>query len=174
MTFLYNQRNNFLVYSLDPNLGRKQSYQRFEQCIFTLKKKIRPAMEALFASKYFDPIAQQAAKEMTQEAVNDILKDLRINTILSKTLGNDLIERLQNITLIIGYCDEVLNISLIDEIYEELGLRGNESFVITELHLKKHNRKMISEKRTSLIRRLDTLSKEYKVALYIDENILCT
>lgn len=134
---------------------------------------MRIAFETLIASRYYNAEISQAALQMSKETVGHAIEKMEeTNCIKNQEMRLDIIDHLKNMTYVIGAHHELLNLSKIEEIYEELELFGNESFVTTELKLKKHDRKFINERKTSWIKDLEIKASYDSPHYFEEENVM--
>lgn len=179
MFFLHAHKETFIVYSFNKrdaqDRGTKQDFQRFEQCIIFIEMNVQPALQALFATKYFDEETQHAAKELTMEVVRDIIAEVKVmKKIEDEDYRKKLVRHLNNIKLSVMFPDDALNQTIVDEMYEELEVNLNyQSYIELHIALKKHNDKIINAEKTTWIRRTDKLIPSFASINYFwDENVL--
>lgn len=177
-TTVYASKEAFIVYSFNrrdaSKKGTQKSYQRFEQCIYFLETNMRLALEALMAETYFDSSTQTAAKEFAKEAARDVLEKFKANTNAKndKNIKKKLVEKIKSMKFFIMFPDELLNQTMVGEVYEELELDGSESLVEMFMALKKQKVKLLAEKSTNWMRLLNRIMSEFHIKHFIEENVL--
>lgn len=179
MFFLHAHKETFIVYSFNrrdaQDRGTKQDFQRFEQCINFAEKHVQPALQALFAKKYFDEATQLAAKQLIMEVVRDVIDEVKVmKKIDDEDYRKKLIRHLSNMKISVMFPDEALNQTIIDEMYDELNVNLNyHSHLELHIALKKHHDKIVAAEKTTWIRRVDKLIPSFAFINYFwDENVL--
>lgn len=174
--FLSSYKETFIAYAFTQEEmalnGAKRSRQRFEQCLRLLKRNAYPALKALEAQHLYDPSIQKDAADLASEAIRDYRNQIMLKVNGSK-IRTEILKKMDLIKLVVMFPDEVLNVSRIDGIYEDLELDGSETFVKMYTSLSKHRKRLEKESKSSWIY---VLSKTLKAELYIynaDLNILC-
>lgn len=163
-SYFVDSKQTFKVYPFSSwetrYFGRKQSFQRFEQCIAFFELNMGPAFEALMAKKFYDKSIQDSAKALIVEAINDVTnaiqesKDFEIDKNVLQV-----VERMKSINLSVMFPNEVLDLQKIEEIYDELNIDGSESLVKMFIELNKHGRKLALEKGSSWIKVVIDITK---------------
>jgi hypothetical protein len=176
--FLYQNRFLFVLYNHDAweqsQYGIKRSHQRWEQCsggVFDYQMK--PAYEFLNSRKYFDAKISEAAKSFAREAVEFAIKKIKKGQNRNETAKELIIERLKKTEIIAGIHEDLLKVEKVEEFYDELELKGDESYTKTYLDILKYNKKLELEPKESWKRNLNEKSFEFNVKYYAEENILC-
>lgn len=177
VNFLYENKQFFIVYAFDKqdstNLHVKKSVQRFQRCILHLFFRAAPALQAYAAKTYFNKDIQDSAKEMTQEVFNDLIRklDTKIQIEDSK-VKERLIENLKRIKISVMFPDEVLNDTIIENVYDDLDIDDSKSAIQIFLNLTLYNQRMNNERKSYWKKRLNTISEVYNVMLLKEENLL--
>lgn len=175
--FLYNYRRAFIPYSF--TLGEKilgganRSFQRFEQCIRLLSANAPLAMKALEAQHLFDADIQKSAADLAAETVRDYREQV-VQNIGDEEIRSWILRKLDSIKLVAMFPEEILNVSKVNEIYEDLNLDGTESFVKVYAELTLHRSKIARESNDSWIQVWSNLLELDDTDVYDkDSNILC-
>lgn len=175
--FLYKYKKLFVVYPFDKyqqlKFGAKKSEQRWLQCSDFMYYSYGPALQALYAAKYFSLETQQSVINFTKEVVGDFMTNMNTINNFSEDLKQDLKEKLNKIEYLVGYPKEALNLQRIEEFYEELDLDGTEGSVETYLKIHQFSHKMNNNPLNNWKKKLNDRSFEYHVKYYTDDNILC-
>ncbi|CAO1421540.1 unnamed protein product [Diamesa tonsa] len=132
---------------------------------------IVPALDALYAKKYRKPEIQKAAELFAREVVEDVIEKIR-ETSVNTTVLDDVIEQLRNLNYVMGFPEEILDDSKMDEFYEELDLVGSEDLVTTYLAIEKHFKTIENEPKDDWKQKLDHLMKEQSVKNVLEDKIL--
>ena len=133
---------------------------------------MRPGFESLMAKYYFDPATQIVAEKYVKEAIADSIKELnRSSVIVDEKLREHLIQKLQLIKVEVMFHEETLNATKISKIYDELELKGNESFFKQYIEIKYYSYKLEAYPRNSRIRLLNSLRSEI-IEYLIEDNLL--
>lgn len=173
---MQDHKEAFIVYPFNKEdaifRGTKQERQRFEQCIDKMRHYGRPALDALYAKKYRKPNIQTAAVTLAKEVVEDVIEKLK-ETNLNTTIIEDVTEHLRNLNYIMGFSEDILDDSRLNEFYDELDLEGTEDLVTTYLGMEKHFRKIENEPKDDWKQKLDQLVKQESVKNYLEDKILC-
>ena len=174
--FMQDHKEAFIVYPFNKenaiDRGTKQERQRFEQCIDKLRNYLRPVLDALYAKKYRNQDIQKAAETFAKEVVEDVIDKIK-ETNLNSTIIEDVIEHLRNLNYIMGFSEEIIDDSKMNEFYDELYLEGSEDLVTTYLKLAKHFHKIENEPKDDWKQKLDHLVKEHSVKNFLEDKILC-
>lgn len=152
-------------------MGAKRSFQRFEQCIQILNVYATPAQKALEAQHLFDPKIQKAVTELAEEAIRDF-RDATDWTMEDDVLRLNILRKIDDIELIVMFPEEVLNISKINEIYDDLELNGTESLVKMWIGIRKHSRRIEMGGKDSWSRDLLRKLRQNGIKYDTDTNIL--
>ena len=98
-------------------------------------------------------------EDFAREAVNDMIAELKIDKKLDKTILDDVVRKLKKVVILPGGREEIFNDSKLEEIYEELELKGNEHILETSIKLKKYAEKLDGESKRGWFYRAYKLSK---------------
>lgn len=103
---------------------------------------MRPAVEAMMAANFYNKEVQESVAELAALAIKESIQ--YINN--SKSINNEtkalMVEKLQSAKLWAMFPDDILNVTKINEIYDELELNATESFVDLFIELPKYDRKL--------------------------------
>jgi hypothetical protein len=133
---------------------------------------MRPALEFLYARKYFDEKIAKAATKFAKEAVEFAIKKIQDQN------GNQidrekLIQRFKEIQIIVGVPEDLLKVEKVEDLYEELELNIDENYIKTNLEIMRYNQKLENEPKESWRRILNEKSYNVDVKYLVDKNILC-
>lgn len=152
--------------------GATRSYQRFEQCLTLLEFNALPALKASEAQNLFDPEIQKKVAEFASEAIQDYRNEV-MSKVLDDSIRTKIVKKIDLIKLIVMFPDDVLNVSKIESIYDELRLGGTENFVKMYVDLTSHRTNIEREPENSWIRILfNILTKEIE-KYNPDMDVLC-
>lgn len=130
--FLSTYKKAFIPYAFTQEEmalnGAKRSYQRFEQCLQLLGTIAAPAMKALESQKLFDVRIQKSAALLATETIRDYRHEI-ISKVKNYTIRTKILEKIDSIKLVVMFPDDILKISKIVKIYQNLELEGTEPFV---------------------------------------------
>ena len=174
--FMYFKKELFIVYSFDEHEGgingSKKSRQRWEQCVDMLNIYYGPAVEAIYAVRYFNKKVQDSTKELVKEVVQDLIAEVnKIN--FTDEVKQDLVEKLNAIKYVIGYPEEILDLRKIEEFYNELNLNGTEGIVESFLKIGGYDWKILNNLKSNWKKKLIELIYTDNIKYYSDDNILC-
>lgn len=174
--FLYTYKEAFIPYAFTEEEmklnGATRSHQRFEQCLRLLGTNALPALKALEAQHLFDPEIQKSVADLASNAIRDYREEVTAK-VLDESIRTKIVDKINSIKLIVTYPDEVLNISKIDGIYEDLELTGSESFVKMYVELTLHRTSIERESKSSWIRVLTNILIKELDKYNPDLNVLC-
>lgn len=175
--FLYNYRSAFIAYAFTPEekklRGGERSFQRFEQCIRLLTTNAPLAIKALEAKYLFDPEIQKSAADLAAETIRDY-RDQVVQKITDEKIRNWILGKIDSVKLVVMFPDEVLNISKINKLYEDLAVTGTEPFIKLYAELVFHRSRVRRESNDSWIQVWSNLLGEDDTDVYDKEaNIIC-
>lgn len=161
MNFLLENRFLFNVYSEEFNgdlgnvKGLSKSPQRWQQCILRLLKprSMDRALKFLYAQRYHDNL--KAANACAREAVSDVAKQFEtsgLDIINATKIANHLL----NMSMVIGYRNDILTYDPVESFYDELSLIGNETLVETLFALEKYEGKRRNDPQAKVGQLFDT------------------
>jgi predicted DNA-binding protein YlxM (UPF0122 family) len=134
---------------------------------------MKPALEFLYSQKYFDGKVADAAKSFAREAVEFAIKKIEKVQSRFDHVKELVIEQLKKVKIVAGIHEDLMKVEKIEEIYDELKLKGHENYTIMYLEIAKYNRKLKLEPKESWRRKLNEKSSEFNVKYFVEENILC-
>jgi hypothetical protein len=120
---------------------------------------MRPAFEFLYSRKYFDTKISETAKSFAREAVEFAIKKIKEGKNGNETAKELMIERLKETEIIAGIHEDLLKVEKVEDFYDELELKGDESYTKTYLKILKHNKKLNLEPKGSWKRNLNEKSR---------------
>ena len=98
-------------------------------------------------------------EEFAREAVNDVITEMKTDKKLDKTILDDVVRKLKKVVILPGGRKEIFDDSKLEEIYEELELKGDEHILETSIKLKKYAEKLDGESKRGWFYRAYKLSK---------------
>lgn len=107
--------------------GAKRAKQRHEQCLSLLKKLMRPAFESLTAAHFYDYSVQKSTTELVALAVDDVRAEINENERIPSATRDAITNKLKSVKLSVMFPDDILNLTKITELYNDLRVEGNES-----------------------------------------------
>lgn len=135
---------------------------------------MRPAVEALNAANLYDKTVQTSATELVALAVSDSIRQINRSKLINNETKKLMTKKLKSVKLWVMFPDDILNTTKIDEMYDELQLNGNESFVEVFVELPKFDRKLETEPLDSWIKIVKKAIINDFTSYFIDNNILST
>jgi hypothetical protein len=127
-----------------------------------------PALKFLYSQNYFDVKIVEEAKSFAREAVEFAIKKIEAQNG-NETVKEILIERLNQIEIVAGIPEDLMKV---EEIYDELKLKSDESYVKTYLEVDKYLKKLELEPKESWRRKLNENCSNFNVKYFEEENIL--
>lgn len=152
--------------------GTKRTKQRFEQCLAFLQRHMRPAVEAMMAVNLYDKLVQESATELVTLAVSDSIRHINNSDNFNNETKALMIEKLKLIKIWVMFPDEILNVTKINELYDELDFDGTENFVEHFIELPKYDRKLETKPLYSWIKILRRAISNDFTSYSIDDNII--
>lgn len=120
---MFVHRKSFITHSFTKQeaeeSGTTRSQQRFEQCIEILESSMQPAMQAMFARKYFNNETQTAATQWVRDAIEDVRNVTKSSKYYSKGYRKYFANRLSE-KIVVMFQDDILNETFIGDIYRDL------------------------------------------------------
>ena len=174
--FLLVNKHLFIVYPFDElekvYKGTSKSKQRWEQCILHLSGNYGPALQALYAERYFNKEVQESALDFIKEVVRDIIGEVK-NLDINEDAKLDVVKKLNTAHYIIGYPEEVLDLEKIKKFYDKLELNGTEGIVETYLKIESFNENIKNRPKSNWKKKLIEWSLQQEIKYYTDDNIIC-
>lgn len=166
--------------------GIKNAYQRFEQCLTTVREQLPVAFTSLLIKNFINKRMIEDAHDIANRTMKIIIDDVQNDDTLPLEHRNFILEKLKSLKLILGYPEELLNDQNIEDVYKDLNLTGQENLLTLELQtlifsktqkiknlIKSHS---FSVERNETTRWIDyTTEDEYITPLYVidGKNTLC-
>ncbi|CAJ0605540.1 unnamed protein product [Cylicocyclus nassatus] len=108
--------------------GRQEKFPRWKVCTSSTMQRMLYAISALYVRKAFD----QASKNVTLEMVDDLLAAFRQTLIMTDWMDDrtraDALEKVDQILPKIAYPDFILDNEKLDQYYDGLDIRDNDSY----------------------------------------------
>lgn len=152
--------------------GTKRTKQRFEQCLGFLQRHMRPAVEAMMAASLYDKTVQESATELTTLAVSDSIRHITNSADFTNETKALMIEKLENVKIWVMFPDEILNVTKINELYDELDFNGTENFVEQFIELPKYDRKLETEPINSWVKIMRRAISNDFTSYSTDDNLI--
>ncbi|PNF39036.1 hypothetical protein B7P43_G04849 [Cryptotermes secundus] len=108
--------------------GREQAPPRWKDCISEVNDYFDMALGAMFVNKYFDEKSKSDTVEMTKEIMQSFLELLSETDWLDEETKDMAAQKLNAMTLRIGYPDFILNRQLLNERYKDVVIRPDQYF----------------------------------------------
>ncbi|KAL7023980.1 hypothetical protein ACKWTF_012861 [Chironomus riparius] len=161
--FLYDFEHTYVPYPIykahEQKLKSQQNFDRQEQCLHYLETNLSPVLVSLYTKVYMKNENLKDVEDFVREAVNDVIAELKIDKKLDKTILDDVVRKLKKVVILLGGREEIFDESKLEEIYEELELKGNEHILNTSIKLKKYAEKLDGESKRGWFYRAYKLSK---------------
>lgn len=152
----------------------KRSPPRFHQCRELIHSSIKPALLALTAVNFFDESMQQAATEMVELVLADLIEEINSKREIDNKTKDILTEKLETAKLWVMFPDEILNVTGINELYDEIDFDGSESLAELTVKINIHNAKLqIDQKHDQTKQFLSIINIEGLGVYDLDLNIIC-
>lgn len=146
LKFLYFHRFLFIVYPFDwrdvDYSSNTRAPQRWEQCLKFVKENMRPALEILVSKS-----KERNAKDVhafIENTINDftvMIKNAN-ESVLTKDAVDKTIEKLSKINVLSDTFFRNFTEASVDDYYQELELKGDESLVESALAIEKFQKKV--------------------------------
>lgn len=101
-----------------------------------------PAVESLLAVHFHDQSVQKSATELVKHAVTDVIDLISKNEWISNATQNEITSQLSSIKLSVMFPDDILNLTKIESLYDEMDFNGKESLPELYMKLSFHNNKL--------------------------------
>lgn len=115
-----------------------------------------PALESFIAAKYFDKMTQDAAKNLSIEAIQAVIEQVEADSDSGSELASEIeefekeknkyINKLKSIKYSVMFPDEILNQTSIEMYYEDLIAEDDATLLEMTIAIKKHFRKLKTDK----------------------------
>lgn len=109
------------------------------------------------------------AKEVSNDLIYKIEEKIQID---DEKIKKNLIENLKGTKVSIMYPDELLNVSIVEEFYDDLEIDYSQSSLQMFLNMTSYHQKILNEKRSNWKRRLNTISETFSVTFLKEENLI--
>ncbi|XP_073991272.1 neprilysin-like 8 isoform X2 [Rhodnius prolixus] len=117
--------------------GREESPPRWKNCILQVNSNMGMAMGAMFVRKYFDENSKNDTLIMTREIQQSFREILNMTTWIDMDTKRLATEKVDAMTLRIGYPDSILNREQLDERYKDVIIDPDQYFENT-LNILRH------------------------------------
>ena len=166
--------------------GVARAEQRFEQCVRIVRTQMPVAFTSLLIKRFTNRNMIEDAYEIANRTMKVIINDVEKDETMPYENKDYMLAKLRSLKLILGYPEELLFDKNIEDVYKDLELTGNETFL--QLFIKtftfskiqefsyfiKHDNKTFERNETT--RWIDyTTEDEYVTPLYDldNENTIC-
>lgn len=118
-------------------------------------------------------IMPKAAGEFVNEVLEYFSKYLENKTEISIELRSEAVNKIRNISLVVGPPDEISVAAKLEQFYEELRLNGQKKIVESYFEMCKFHRKLEIEMKNDWRWKLEEMSVQENVEYFAADNILC-
>lgn len=128
-----------------------------------------PALESFIAAKYFDKMTQDAAKNLSIEAIQAVIEQVEADSDSGSELASDIetfekeknkyINKLKSIKYSVMFPDEILNQTSIEMYYEDLIAEDDATLLEMTIAIKKHFRMLKTDKDLKIQKLLNSFNK---------------
>lgn len=119
----------FLTVYEEKQWGIENAIQRFEQCLATTRKQMPVAFTSLLIKKFTSKRMIDEAYDVANRTMKIIIDDVENDQTLPLLNRNYMVQQLKTLKLVIGYPNELLSDQNVENVYEGLNLKGNESLL---------------------------------------------
>lgn len=136
---------------------------------------MRPALEALVATNFYDQNVQNSAKEFVELAVSDSIdhiSNIIENNIVPGITRETMVGKLQTAKLWVMFPNDILNVTKIEGLYKEFDFDGSENFIEMNMKILSHFWKLRTRPEKDAIKILQTVIQEDTTHYFADVNIL--
>ena len=136
----------FILYPFDwkdkEYTSNSEALPRWEQCLNYVKENMRPALEVLLSIESYRDA--EKLDKFAKDAIQDFIEKVKTEneTILSKEVKEKTVEKLIKIKVLSKLFTKDLNDKNLDEYYDELDLKGDETFIQSALKMQKFLKKI--------------------------------
>lgn len=134
---------------------------------------MRPAIEALNAVSFFDPSVHKSATEMVELAVVDAIENISKNERIPKKTRKLLTQKLESVKLSVMFPDDILNLTKIEGLHNELDFTGSESLFELVMKIQIQSWKLQMQPENHWITNLHTIVREDVATYFVDQNLFC-
>lgn len=152
--------------------GEKRVGQRFEQCLIFFRSFMQPALEAMQAATFYDESVHKSATELVKLAVAEFIEEIDKNEDLSVEKKYFVIEKLKSAKVWVMFPDDILNLTKIERLYDELDFEGSESLDELSTKIDIHYRRSRLQPHDNWVHILYTVIYQERVTYFPDLNIL--
>ncbi|XP_054155668.1 neprilysin-2-like [Oppia nitens] len=108
--------------------GTKQRSPRWEVCLKNTKTALSIALSHLYVKHFFNDTNKQKAQEMFNNVVQEFKSSLLANTWMKSATLEHALKKLDNIKLVVGYPDELLDDKKVADYYQTLSMNSGDYF----------------------------------------------
>lgn len=121
------------------------------------------------AIELYDQSVQKSATELVELAVADVMDEISKNEKISNAARDLITNKLKSVKL---FPDDIVNMTKVDGLYDELDFKGNESLPELSLKISLHLKKLQNKHPDHWYKRLDTIVSEGVIRYFADTNVL--
>lgn len=176
---LYDQIDTFILYPIDDwltkRLSAKKARERWLFCTKFMYHYINPALEVLFLRKYQNQKQKEKMGEFVRETIEFRVRKIQSLNRWHGEVLQDIIKRLRSITFVVGYPEDLLSPTKIEEIYGQLVFDDTRNNVEQAESVYKQFKKIQRERASNKLRKFVQLasSDAYGFNYIESDNILC-
>lgn len=155
--------------------GVKRSQERWFQCVQIFSDSMNPALMFLYSSRYENEMQQESIEDFTEEAIEFAVKKIETETRWDDKIKKDLIDKLSSIKIIAGYPKGILEPQKIEEMFSNLLLSDEQTFVSMTLEIQFNQDKVSLEPLQSERRKLndETMDDTHEFKYSKSDKVLC-
>lgn len=161
--FLYTQSQSFILYAADDyktqKRGAKKAQERWQQCMGQFSRYMRPAQEFLYLETYRDQTLKEAMINMAQQTINFAVEKILPKSQWEEKVKREVMTRLRNIRITVGYPDDFVSPEKIEEIYRTLKFGDELNYAELMYEMEILYQQIIREPTTSKTRKAIALRK---------------
>nr|XP_042904447.1 neprilysin-2-like [Parasteatoda tepidariorum] len=116
--------------------GEREEKPRWEQCVNSLSENLEIALSSYYIKHYFKGDSKQKASEMVKYISNAFLEILKQIDWMDEETRRQAIEKANAIASYVGYPQELLDDSLVSQLYENLTITS-ENYFMNNLNIRK-------------------------------------
>lgn len=165
--------SHFLSASQIEERDTKRPYQRAETCNEIIKNLTGLALEALKATNFYDESVQKSATEFAELAVADLIEHISSTEEISNSTRDMLKDKLKSTKYMVMYPSDILNLTKIAGLYDELDFEGNETLPELYVKLNIHHNKLQVQPEEHWAKILDDLIWKSAIQYHFNESLLC-
>lgn len=137
-----------------------------------LQEEMAPAFAAINAVSFYNKTIQASATKLVSEAVLDVIDEVKKIEAIDGGSKIKVLEKLREVNFSVMFSDDVLNLTKVEDIYDELHINGSEPLVKMYIAIKKHSRKIDLENKLSWRKTITDMERETQIKYFSGSNTL--